>query len=120
MASIERCPVAAGTDFTDPDMIQSGVPLPSFATLRESRPLYWNPQTQEATGYTDGGFWLATRHEDVKAISCARTGWSSEENTAIVRFDGGTGPDALPKLASSPNGRRQFRLPSKVSLPMLS
>lgn len=93
MTSIERCPVAAGTDFTDPDMIQSGVPLPSFATLRQSRPLYWNPQTQEDTGFTDGGFWLATRHEDVKAISCARTGWSSEENTAIVRFDGGTGPD---------------------------
>jgi cholest-4-en-3-one 26-monooxygenase len=93
MASIERCPVAAGTDFTDPDMIQSGVPLPQFATLRQTRPLYWNPQTQADTGYTDGGFWLATRHEDVKAISCARSGWSSEENTAIVRFDGGTGPD---------------------------
>lgn len=73
MTSIERCPVAAGTDFTDPDTIQSGVPLPAFATLRQNRPLYWNPQTQEDTGYTDGGFWLATRHEDVKAISCARS-----------------------------------------------
>ena len=30
---------------------------------------------------------------------------------------GGTGPDALPKLAIRPKGRRQFRLPSQVSLP---
>lgn len=93
MTDVERCPVVAGTDFTDPDLIQAGVPLPAFATLRQNRPLYWNPQTPEETGYTDGGFWLATRHEDVKAISCARTGWSSEENTAIVRFDGDTGAD---------------------------
>ncbi len=89
--TVERCPVAAGTDFTDPDLIQAGVPLPQFAYLRQNRELYWNPQTQEETGYDDGGFWLATRHADVKAISSARTGWSSEENTAIVRFDGSTG-----------------------------
>ena len=30
---------------------------------------------------------------------------------------GGTGPEALPKLAIRPKGRRQFRLPSQVSLP---
>ncbi|MCB0970730.1 MAG: cytochrome P450, partial [Acidimicrobiales bacterium] len=87
MSTVERCPVAHGTDLTDPDLIQSsGVPLPEFAWLRENRPMYWNPHTQEETGYTDGGLWLATRWEDVKAVSTARTGWSSEENTAIVRF----------------------------------
>jgi cholest-4-en-3-one 26-monooxygenase len=92
--SIERCPVAHGVDFTDPDLIQGGVPLPEFAWLRENRPMYWNPQTKENSSYEDGGFWLATRHEDVKAISSARDGWSSEENTAIVKFEGGTvGPD---------------------------
>lgn len=92
--SIDRCPVAHDRDFTDPDLIQGGVPLPEFAWLRENRPLYWNPQTQENSSYTDGGFWLATRHEDVKAISCARDGWSSEDNTAIVKFEGATvGPD---------------------------
>ena len=30
--SIDRCPVAHGTDFTDPDTIQTAVPLPSGAT----------------------------------------------------------------------------------------
>ncbi len=55
--------------------------------------MYWNPQTKENSSFEDGGFWLATRHEDVRAISSAREGWSSEENTAIVKFQGDIGPD---------------------------
>lgn len=86
--NVPRCPVTAGTDFTDPDLIQERVPLPEFAYLRENRPLYWNPQTVENSSFDDGGLWLATRHADVKAISAAREGWSSEENTAIVKFEG--------------------------------
>ena len=91
--SIGRCPVAHGVDFTDADRLQQGVRLPEFAWLRENRPLYWNPQTKENSSFEDGGFWLATRHEDVRAISSAREGWSSEENTAIVKFQGDIGPD---------------------------
>jgi cholest-4-en-3-one 26-monooxygenase len=91
--AVARCPVDHGTDFTDPDRIQAGVPLPEFAWLRQNRPLYWNPQTPENSSYDDGGFWLATRWEDVRAISSAREGWSSEENTAIVKFEGHIGRD---------------------------
>ena len=88
------CPVEPGTDFTDPDAMVDGVPLAEFAYLRQNAPLFWNPQTRENSSFDDGGFWLATRHEDVKAISCARDGWSAGENTAIVKFDGATvGPD---------------------------
>ena len=91
--SIDRCPVAHGTDFTDPDLIQSRVPLPEFAYLRQNEPMFWNPQTKENSSFDDGGFWLATRHQDVKDISSAREGWSSEENTAIVKFEGSVGKD---------------------------
>ncbi len=90
---IPRCPVAHDTDFTDPDLIQERVPLPEFAWLRQNRPMTWNPQTKENSSFSDGGFWLATRHEDVKAISSAREGWSSEENTAIVKFQGTIGEE---------------------------
>lgn len=87
-------PVRPGTDFTDPDLIMSGLPLAEFAYLRKNAPMFWNPQTRESSSFDDGGFWLATRHEDVRAISGARDGWSSEQNTAIVTFDGDTvGPD---------------------------
>ena len=91
--SIDRCPVAHGTDFTDPDLIQARVPLPEFAYLRQNQPMFWNPQTKDNSSFEDGGFWLATRHQDVKDISCAREGWSSEENTAIVKFEGSVGKD---------------------------
>jgi cholest-4-en-3-one 26-monooxygenase len=82
--------VPEGFDFTDPDVNAAGVPLAQFAELRHNAPIFWNPQTVANSSYDDGGFWVVTRHEDVKAISCAREGWSSEENTAIVKFDGAT------------------------------
>jgi len=82
-------PVPDGYDLTNPDIFAKGVPLEDFAWLRRNAPVFWNAQTTE-TSYDDGGLWVLSRHEDVKAVSCARTGWSSEENTAIPRFDGKT------------------------------
>ncbi len=83
-------PIPEGYDLTDPDILAKGVPLEDYAWLRQSAPVFWNAQTVEDSSFDDGGFWVISRHADVKAISCARTGWSSEENTAIVRFDGKT------------------------------
>ena len=91
---IEPIPVREGFDFTDPDLIADRIPLEELATLRQTAPIFWNPQTREESSFDDGGFWMVSRHEDVKAISSAREGWSSEENTAVVKFDGATvGPD---------------------------
>src|SRR5690606_12860959 len=87
---IQPTPVPEGFDFTDPDLYAAGVPLGQFAELRMNAPVFWNPQTKEESSYDDGGMWVVSRHEDVKAISSAREGWSSEENTAIVKFDGNT------------------------------
>ena len=50
----------------------------------------------------------------------ARVRYSEPLAPSMPGANGGTGPEALPKLASNPKGRRQFRLPSKVSRPMLS
>ncbi len=83
-------PVPDGYDLTNPDIFAQGVPLEDFAWLRKNAPVFWNAQTVEETSYDDGGLWILSRHEDVKTVSCARTGWSSEENTAIPRFDGKT------------------------------
>lgn len=83
-------PVPEGYDLTNPDIYAAGVPLEEYAWLRLNAPVFWNAQTVEESSYDDGGLWVLSRHEDVKTVSCARTGWSSEENTAIVRFDGKT------------------------------
>ena len=83
-------PVPEGYDLTDPDIYAKGVPLEDYAWLRLNAPVFWNAQTVEESSFDDGGLWVLSRHEDVKTVSCARSGWSSEENTAIVRFDGKT------------------------------
>jgi cholest-4-en-3-one 26-monooxygenase len=83
-------PVPEGYDLTNPDIYSVGVPLAEFAWLRRSAPVFWNAQTVESSSFEDGGLWVLSRHADVKAVSCARDGWSSEENTAIVKFDGAT------------------------------
>lgn len=91
---IEAVEVPSGFDFTNPDLYADRVPHEEFKWLRENSPVHWNAQTKEASSYEDGGFWLLTRHADTKAVSSARQGWSSEENTAIVSFDGTTvGPE---------------------------
>lgn len=83
-------PVPDGYDLTNPDIYESGVPLDEFAWLRKSSAVFWNTQTVESSSFDDGGLWVLSRHADVKAVSCARSGWSSEENTAIPKFDGRT------------------------------
>lgn len=83
-------PVPEGYDLTNPDIYAAGVPLDDYAWLRMNAPVFWNAQTVEESSYDDGGLWVLSRHADVKTVSCARSGWSSEENTAIVRFDGRT------------------------------
>ncbi len=83
-------PVPDGFDLTDPDIYAERVPLEEFAWLRRSAPVFWNAQSVEDSSFDDGGLWVLSRHADVKAVSSARTGWSSEENTAIVKFDGAT------------------------------
>ncbi len=83
-------PVPEGYDLTNPDIHATAVPLDEYAWLRRSSPVFWNAQTVEESSFDDGGLWVVSRHADVKAISCARSGWSSEENTAIVKFDGRT------------------------------
>ena len=91
---IEPVAVEPGFDFTDPDLIADRIPLEELASLRQNAPIFWNPQTVENSSFDDGGFWVVSRHEDVRAISADRDGWSSEENTAIVKFNGEmVGPD---------------------------
>ena len=83
-------PVPGGFDLTNPDILAERVPFEEFAWLRQSAPVFWNAQTVEDSSFDDGGLWVISRHADVKAVSCSHTGWSSEENTVIVRFDGKT------------------------------
>ncbi|MFB7826785.1 cytochrome P450 [Streptomyces hydrogenans] len=82
------CPhLPEGFDATDPDLLRSRVPLPEFAELRRTAPVWWCPQPRGVTGFDDEGYWAVTRHADVKYVSTHPELFSSHENTAVIRFN---------------------------------
>ncbi|MEU7030627.1 cytochrome P450 [Streptomyces sp. NPDC046275] len=83
-----RCPrLSEGFDATDPDLLQSRVPHPEFARLRQTAPVWWCAQPPGVTGFADTGYWAVTRHADVKYVSTHPELFSSQENTAVIRFN---------------------------------
>jgi cholest-4-en-3-one 26-monooxygenase len=76
-----------GFDPTDPDLLLEGIPFEAFAALRESAPVWWCEQPLNAAGFGDAGYWVVSRHEDVKDVSVrSKDVFSTAENTAIIRF----------------------------------
>ena len=80
----------AGFDFTDPDLNASRLPVEELAHLRESAPIWWNEQPLGQGGFDDGGYWVVTKHRDVKEISRRSDVFSSLEKTALPRYKEGT------------------------------
>ena len=85
----------ADFDVTDPDLIQQGVPYEEFKKLRTAAPVAWNAQRRLIGGYDDEGFWLVTRHAEVREVSLKPELFSSWENTAVVRFMEGISRDEI-------------------------
>jgi cholest-4-en-3-one 26-monooxygenase len=81
-------------DTTDPDLVQQRVPLQEFAQLRAQSPVWWNHQPP-GYGFDDGGFWLLTRHADVREVSIKPELFSTWENGSIVRFHPGITRDQI-------------------------
>ncbi|MBX7434522.1 cytochrome P450 [Mycobacterium sp. Y57] len=81
-----------GFDFTDPDLNCERLPVEELAELRRSAPIWWNEQPIGHGGFDDGGYWVVTRHRDVKEISKRSDVFSSQEKTALPRYpEGATG-----------------------------
>ncbi len=76
-----------GFDVTDPDMWESRVPVEEFAELRRTAPIWWNPKSPDVGGFHDDGFWVVSKHADVKEVSRRSDVFSNFENTAIPRFN---------------------------------
>ncbi len=81
------CPaLPGGFDFTDPGLYEQRVPLPEFAVLRRTAPVWWNAQPHGVAGFGDDGYWVVTRHADVREVSTRPEVFSSAANTAVIRF----------------------------------
>jgi len=79
-----------GFDFTDPDLNAERLPVEELAELRRCAPIWWNDQPIGSGGFDDGGYWVVTKHKDVKEISRRSDVFSSLEKTALPRYKEGT------------------------------
>jgi cholest-4-en-3-one 26-monooxygenase len=73
-------------DFTDPDLYEERMPFEEFAELRRTAPVWWNKKSPDKGGFHDTGFWVVSRHEEVREVSRRSDVFSNWENTAIPRF----------------------------------
>ena len=95
MTAASICPFSQGFDFTDPDVLLKGMPVAEFAELRKTAPVWWNEQPSGATVFDDGGYWVITRHQDIKDISKNNDLWSTNDNGAVMRMPAGTTTEQL-------------------------
>jgi cholest-4-en-3-one 26-monooxygenase len=93
MTTTDACPFGARIDFTDPDVLLRGIPVSEFAALRKTAPVWWNEQPGSIFG--DGGYWVISRHEDIKTISRNADIWSTNAKGAVMRLPDGITADQL-------------------------
>ena len=94
MTTAASCPfLPRGYDFTDPDVLVEGIPVDEFAQLRKTAPVWWNEQTD--TIFDDGGYWVITRHADIKDISRNSGQWSTNRKGAVMRLPDGVTAEQL-------------------------
>lgn len=93
MTTMNACPFGQGYDFTDPEVLLQGIPVTEFAHLRKTAPVWWNEQGESI--FDDGGYWVVTRHEDIKAISRNGELWSTNAKGAVMRLPDGVTADQL-------------------------
>ena len=91
---LQSCPLLPpGYDFTDPDVLLKGIPVTEFAELRKTAPVWWN--AQEESIFDDGGYWVISRHADIKAISRDGALWSTNRKGAVMRLPDGVTAEQL-------------------------
>lgn len=78
--------VPPGFDFTDPDIYAQRVPEEELAELRRSAPIWWNAQAPDVGGFGDGGFWVVSKHRDVREVSLRSDVFSSAEKSVVPRY----------------------------------
>ena len=52
--------------------------------------MWWNEQDESI--FDDGGYWVISRHDDIKSISRNSDLWSTNRKGAVMRLPDGTTP----------------------------
>jgi cholest-4-en-3-one 26-monooxygenase len=75
-----------GFDFTDPDIYAHRLPVREFAELRAAAPIWWNEQPPDQGGFSDGGYWVVTKHRDIREVSLRSDVFSSATKSIVPRY----------------------------------
>jgi cholest-4-en-3-one 26-monooxygenase len=75
-----------GFDFTDPDIYAQRLPAEELAELRRAAPIWWNEQPPDVGGFGDGGFWVVSKHRDVREVSLRSDVFSSAKKSIVPRY----------------------------------
>ena len=75
-----------GFDFTDPDIYATRLPMEEFAEVRRAQPIWWNEQPPDVGGFGDGGFWVVSKHRDVREVSLRSDVYSSAKKSIVPRY----------------------------------
>ena len=75
-----------GFDFLDPDRNVVRLPVDELAELRRIAPVWWCEQKIGKGGFNDGGYWVVTKHKDVKEVSRRNDIYHAGPNTALPQF----------------------------------
>jgi cholest-4-en-3-one 26-monooxygenase len=78
-----------GFDFTDPDIYAKRLPVEEFAELRRAAPIWWNEQPDGVGGFGDGGYWVVSKHKDIREASLRNDVFSSAQKSIVPRYKEG-------------------------------
>lgn len=94
-------------DIYSPDLYLAGPPHASFAELRRSDPVHWQPVPGEA------GYWAVLRHADIVAVSRQPELFSASEGGVVIEDPTIESLESMRRmlLAMDPPGHGQFRRP---------
>ena len=60
--------------------------MQELAELRATAPIWWNEQPPDQGGFGDGGYWVVTKHRDVREVSLRTDVFSSAAKSIVPRY----------------------------------
>ena len=75
------CPISPDFDFLDANLNLERLPVEVLAELRKSEPVHWVDGPGGTGGFGDKGYWLVTKHADVKEVSKRNDVFGSSPNS---------------------------------------
>ncbi len=88
MSAVSAPTISHDFDFTDPDLLSTRLPIEEWAELRRTAPVWWVDQPDGVSGFDDGGYWVVSKLDHIKEISKSGEIYSTNANTAVIRFNG--------------------------------